>query len=259
LHPRVAQIDRQCGLKKFTQIVAYLSIQYLTIKIAMNKFYPKAGWPFTRKSGALRFGLPTFHLSTSPRMKHLIAFFLLLSVTAPLAAQSESRPRNISIELNPLAYAFGGWSIGTAYRPKKIPHWVFNAGAYGFKFPEVFVEQIAGNEGVGFDVRLRLAMTLGTDYYPWREDRQGFAFGMSAVLGAFEITHPDEVGRARYNSLYLVPRASFTWYPWKGLYLMPWAGVELHNQLGGTTAVGTKTFEPIKFQFSPNLSIGYSF
>jgi hypothetical protein len=189
----------------------------------------------------------------------LLLVLASLFAVEQLPAQAPEKHRNISLEFSPLAYAFGGWSIGTAYQPKKIPHWVFNAGAYAFKFPEVFVEQIAGNEGVGFDVRLRLAITLGADYYPWRENRQGFAFGMSAVLGAFEITHPDEVGRAQYSSLYLVPRASYTWYPWKGLYLMPWAGVELHKQLGGTTAVGAKTFAPIKFQFSPNLSIGYSF
>ena len=188
----------------------------------------------------------------------LLLLACLLSVQ-PLAAQTEEKHRNISLEINPLAYAFGGWSIGAAYQATRIPHWVFSGGAYAFPFPKTFVEQIAGNKGEGFGVKLRLATTVGADIYPWRSDRAGFAFGLAAVLGDFEITQANETGRARYQSIYVVPRASYTWYIVKGLYLMPWLGVELHNKVSGSTTVGSREFTPIRYQFSPNFIIGYSF
>lgn len=191
----------------------------------------------------------------------LLLLLACLLAVQPLSAQKaqEEKHRNISLEFNPLAYAFGGWSIGAAYQSPQLPHWVFSAGAYSFPFPKVFVEQIAGNEGKGFGVKLRLATSVGADVYPWRKDRAGLAFGLAAVLGNFELTQAAETGRARYRSLYVVPRASYTWYIVKGLYIMPWLGVELHSKVSGSTMVGTKTFAPIRYQFSPNLMIGYAF
>jgi hypothetical protein len=192
-------------------------------------------------------------------MIKIIICLVSLAFTTAALAQSTEKQRTISAELNPIAYAFGGWSISAAFKPKKIPNWVFNTGAYSFNFPEVFTEQIAGNAGEGFNVNLKTAFTIGSDYYPWSKNRKGFAFGLSVVYGNFEITNQTEAGKANYNSLYFVPRASFTWYAFKGLYVMPWLGVEQHNKLSGSTAVGAKEFEPIKFQFSPNLTMGYSF
>lgn len=214
---------------------------------------PPAGSQAT-KSGRLPGWARTLALG-----KALMLLIIGILLSQGLAAQEAAPRRNISLELNPLAYAFGGWSIGTAYQPNKIPHWVFNAGAYAFPFPKTFVEQIAGNKGEDFGVKLRLATTLGADVYPWRKDRAGFAFGLAAVLGDFEITQAAETGKARYQSLYFVPRASYTWYIVKGLYVMPWLGVELHNKVAGTTTVGSREFEPIRYQFSPNFMIGYSF
>ena len=193
------------------------------------------------------------------KSKISIAIIVLLT-SAPLARAQDTAPeRTFSIELNPLAYAFSGWSIGGTYHPQKLNHWVFNAGAYGFEMPEVFVEQIPGNEDKGFEVNINSAFTAGADWYPWTEDRSGFAFGLSTVIAEFEITNKNEPGTANYNSLYFVPRASYSWFVYKGLYLMPWVGVEIHNKISGDTQVGSLNFEPLSTQFSPNIVIGYAF
>jgi len=191
--------------------------------------------------------------------KFITALMLLLT-WAPVAQAQETEPqRKFSVEVNPLAYAFGGWSISGTYHPKSLNHWVFNAGAYGFEMPEVFVEQIPGNEDQGFEVNINSAFTVGADWYPWTEDRSGFALGLSTVMAEFEITNENEPGRANYNSLYFVPRASYSWFVFKGLYVMPWVGLEIHNKISGDTQVGSLDFEPLSTQFSPNITIGYAF
>lgn len=187
----------------------------------------------------------------------LLLFGLFLSHFAK--AQNDETYRRFSAEINPLAYAFQGWSIGGTYQPTKLKKWVFNAGAYGFQMPKVFVEQIPGNEGEGFELKIQSAFTVGVDFHPWDSDRSGIAFGLSTVLGNFEVTNENEPGKAEYSSFYLVPRASYTWFLFKGLYLMPWAGLEIHNKLSGSTRVGSLDFEPMDIQFSPNISIGYAF
>lgn len=187
-----------------------------------------------------------------------LAALMLGSLTTAQAQDSQSQ-RTFSLEINPLAYAFSGWSVGGTFHPTKSPHWVFNAAAYGFQMPEAFVEQIPGNENKGFALRIRSAVTVGADYYPWSSNRAGWAFGLSTVLAGLEVTHPSEAGNARYSSFYVVPRLSYAWFVLDRLYLMPWVGMEFHTQVGGSTTVGVQTFAPMTQQFSPNLSIGYTF
>jgi len=194
-------------------------------------------------------------------MKISVLVFLLaiLSFASVAQAQDGETYRGFSAEVNPLAYAFQGWSVGGTYQPAQLKKWVFNAGAYGFQMPEVFVEQIPGNEDEGFELKIQSAFTAGVDFHPWNSDRSGVAFGMSAVLGSFEVTNEDESGKASYSSFYVVPRASYTWFVFRGLYVMPWAGMEIHNKISGNTQVGSLKFEPMTLQFSPNISIGYAF
>jgi hypothetical protein len=185
--------------------------------------------------------------------------FALLIFTQPAPAQDVVPERTLSIEVNPLAYAFTGWSIGGTYHPAPLNRWVFNAGAYGFQLPDVFVEQIPGNEDEGFELEISPAATIGADFYPWSRNRSGLAFGVSTVVAGFEVTNENEPGRAHYTSLYVVPRASYTWFVFRGLYVMPWVGIEIHNKIRGDTQVGTLDFEPMTTQFSPNIAIGYYF
>ena len=185
--------------------------------------------------------------------------FALLFFAQSATAQDVVPDRTLSIEVSPLAYAFAGWSIGGTYHPAKLNRWVFNAGAYGFQLPDVFVEQIPGNEDEGFELEIRPAATIGADFYPWNRNRSGMAFGLSVVLAGFEVTNENEPGDANYTSLYVVPRASYTWFVFKGLYVMPWVGLEFHNKISGDTQVGTLNFEPMTTQLSPNISIGYYF
>ncbi len=190
----------------------------------------------------------------------IFAAITFLAITMQLAQAQKAVPeRTFSVELNPLAYAFSGWSIGGTYHPQKLNHWVFNASAYGFEMPEIFVEQIPGNEDKGFEVNIKNAYTAGADWYPWTEDRSGFAFGLSTVIADFEITNEDEPGKAIYTSLYFVPRASYSWFFFRGLYVMPWIGVEIHNKISGDTQVGPLNFKPLSTQLSPNITIGYTF
>jgi len=184
---------------------------------------------------------------------------LVIATIPYLKGQDMTKNRTFSIEANPLAYAFGGWSAGFAYHPKNLDHWVFNTNLYAFELPNAFVDQIPGNENEGWNVKIKTALSLGADYYPWTTDRSGFAFGLSTVIAQFEITNDNEIGNTNYNSLYFVPRAGYTWYAVEDFYIMPWIGVEMHTKLNGNTTVGAQNFEPIKFQFSPNLILGYSF
>jgi len=193
------------------------------------------------------------------KIRHSLALFVILMITQLAQAQDTDPKHTFSVELNPLAYAFSGWSVGGSFHPANLNRWVFNAGAYGFQLPDVFVEQIPGNEDEGFELRINSAVTAGADYYPWNKNRRGVAFGLSTVIGNFEVTNESEAGEAQYTSLYVVPRVSYTWFLGSRLYVMPWAGLEFHNKISGDTQVGSLNFEPMTAQFSPNINIGYIF
>lgn len=194
-------------------------------------------------------------------MKNRLFISLLIVATiAPLAHAQETTPdHKFFIELNPLAYAFNGWSIGGAYQPARLNQWVFNTAVYRFQMPEMFVEQIPGNEDKGFELEIHSAVTAGAEFYPWNQNRSGVSFGLSAVLATFDVTNKNEPGEARYSSFYVVPRLQYTWFVFKDFYVMPWVGVEFHNKIRGDTQVGRLNFEPMTTQFSPNITIGYSF
>lgn len=191
--------------------------------------------------------------------KILLPFVFTLASTFQALGQEKERHRPFSVELNPLAYAFSGWSLSGTYQPAQLKKWIFNAGAYGFELPSVFVEQIPGNEDEAFALEIQAAGTIGVDFHPWQEDRSGLGFGVSGVVAQFDVTHADEAGQASYTSFYAVPRISYTWFIFKGLYLMPWAGLEIHQKIDGSTQVGTKDFNPMATQFSPNLTVGWAF
>ncbi|WP_022835753.1 hypothetical protein [Salisaeta longa] len=193
------------------------------------------------------------------RIKTFLLSLISLGLPFVVQAQEAESHRTISVEVNPLAYAFTGWSIGGTYQPSNLKRWVFNAGAYGFQMPEFFVDQIPGNEDEGFELQIQSAFTIGTDFHPWNRDRAGIAFGISTVIANFQVTNENEDGEADYSSLYVVPRASYTWFLFDGLYVMPWLGLEIHNKVSGRTQVGSLDFEPMSVQLSPNISIGYAF
>jgi len=194
-------------------------------------------------------------------MKIKTLLLTLISIGLPLVVQAQEAKSHcaFSAELNPLAYAFTGWSVGGTYQPATLKRWIFNTGAYGFQMPQFFVDQIPGNEDEGFELQIQLAFTIGADFHPWNRDRSGVALGISTVIANFQVTNEDEAGEADYSSLYVVPRASYTWFLFDRLYLMPWLGVEIHNKISGGTQVGSLDFEPMSIQFSPNISIGYAF
>lgn len=191
--------------------------------------------------------------------RSLSILLLFIFVHIKSYGQQSEEKRTFSVEMNPLAFAFGGWSFGGSYKPAELNHWLFSAATYGFKMPDVFVDQIPGNENKGFNLKIKSAVAIGADYFPWTTNRSGFAVGASAILTDFEVTHKDEAGKANYTGIYVVPRVSYSWFAFKGLYISPSLGVEFHKKLSGNTMVGSQEFTPMSVQFSPNISIGYAF
>lgn len=204
----------------------------------------------------------TLTLRASARAVAVLRRSLLVVVYLGAAGFAEAQPsggRTLSVESNVLAFAFNGASAGVAYRPAADSRLLLGAGAYAFTLPDAFVEQIPGNEGAGFHLRIERALTVSADAYPWRRDRTGVSVGAALVVARFRATHDAEPGAATYTGGYVVPRVGYTRYLLGGLYATPWVGVEVHRRLSGSTDVGARSFSPMSVQFSPNVVFGYSF
>jgi hypothetical protein len=146
--------------------------------------------------------------------------------------------------------------LGVRWEPASLGGLALSAGVYGFTLPDAFI--MGDNADKGWEVRLLPAFTLGADYY-LDEAGRGVSFGAALVTTTLRLRSDRVAGDASYQALYVVPRVSYTWFIWRGLYVTPWLGVELHVKLAGEPEIGGQRFEPFFINPSPNLNIGYRF
>jgi hypothetical protein len=182
----------------------------------------------------------------------------ILAVLVTNSAQARAEAPEVALEISPLATVFRGAGVGSRLRLPAAPKLALGAGAYTFTLPTLFVDQIAGNADEGWNVAIRPAGYVSADYFLDRQG-QGVSFGLAVVLARFALSSDEVSGATAYTSLYAVPRVGYTWSVWRGLYVAPSVGIELHRQLGGGTQIADRSFEPVGIQPSVGLQVGYVF
>ncbi|MFB6099366.1 MAG: hypothetical protein ABEK84_09705 [Salinibacter sp.] len=182
-------------------------------------------------------------------MRTLASFLpiaLLLLSAGP--ARTQPGPRHLDLEVEPLAYAFGG---AGGHVGLQVGRWKYEVEAFGLTVPE----PLHGNDA--FEASLRGAGLHAEHFFG--EDLQGFYAGPEASVAWREVTH-SESGNAAQKILYSVGiRGGYRWYTGLGnLYISPVAGVS-YTLNGEPVTVGGDTFETAPLGPWGTVGVGWSF
>lgn len=149
----------------------------------------------------------------------------------------DSAHNHFSFETDP-AFWFGVLPQGAAFdlnvdfRPASLPHLRFGLLGYSGKWAGElgrnllltadFTEdywRISWN-GAGAEMQYRFAKN---------DKRSSLLAGGRAQWNQFIYRNADEVEQARANHFTLTPQMGYQWFPFKkaGLYILPWAGIQL--------------------------------
>lgn len=187
-----------------------------------------------------------------PRMLNLLfrtAFMLALLISAPTLshAQSKERPVGADLEVDPTAFALGGYSLhaGIAHQQYR-----FDVGAYAMELPAFFV----GNSRLeaefhGFGVKVQRF---------FRPDQSGGFVGAGAGLSKVLFRHKATlVGR---QQLEFGAGVNLGWrfaLP-AGFYVTPWLGVD-YNFMNAPFTVGGERVARHAVSPFPAAHLGYRF
>ena len=154
----------------------------------------------------------------------LLTLFPLLS-TAQTPSPAVEPQGSLSLELDPMPFALGGYSFSVRYADRHMPHWSAMVSVFSSDFPDGMLSST--NRDAGWSaLHFRASEALFIDYN-FKGTGRGFFAGPSVFLYNNEVTHEPTGQVHAFTSIYPNVRLGYTWFPFKkaGLYLSPWVNV----------------------------------
>ena len=166
------------------------------------------------------------HTTFFTRPTHIIALALLPLISAAQAPRTAAAtPGSLSLEIDPMPFALGGYSFSVRYADRNLPHWSAMASVFSSDFPDGMLSST--NRDAGWTaLHFRASEALFVDY-DFSGKGRGFFAGPSVFLYNNEVTY-EPTGEVRsFTSIYPNVRVGYTWFPFKkaGFYLSPWVNV----------------------------------
>ena len=182
-------------------------------------------------------------------MRTLTPFFVLLLFAASVGvAPAQQTVRHVDLEVEPLAYAFGGAGGHVGLR---VGDWKYEVEAFGLEVPA----SLHGNDSF-------TASPLGVEFHAehlFGDGPGGFYAGPEAGLVRLDLTHTASGTTERHTRYSVGVRGGYTWYPGLGdLYLSPVVGVS-YTLNGEDVTIGGDTFESAPLGPWGTIGIGWSF
>lgn len=149
-------------------------------------------------------------------MRHIIlSLFILISCPLVMPAQEERKIRQVSIEVEPIAYILKGAGIHGRYQHGD---WRYSLEIFGLEIPE----SLHGNDG--FD-----ASVLGAELHFERflsDPPDGFYIGPEIAVSNLKVTHQASQISEEHLQYSAGLRFGYLWYTGLGnLYLSPVGGI----------------------------------
>lgn len=176
----------------------------------------------------------------------LLTIAFLLTFAGPAHAQTEAR--HVDLEVEPLAYTFGGAGGHVALQDGA---WKYEVEVFGLEIPE----SLHGNDGF---TATPLGVELHVEHF-FGDDAGGFYVGPEAGLVQLELHHSPS-GITEHNTRYSIGvRGGYQWYTGLGnLYVSPVIGLS-YTLNGEAVDIGGDTFESAPLGPWGTVGIGWSF
>lgn len=195
-------------------------------------------------------------------MKRPMLLMVLILTTFGLSAQQDeqdTKKTEISIEIDPATYAFGGYALHLRVKPKNSDHLLLGIGAYAMDFPAVLVDLNKNNKDDGWDVRLNQGVGLFGEYH-FSEVNKKWYVGGQLALQEYKIEKDFYDGDAKYSNVLLMALGGYTLQPFDfGLYFKFWGGLGYTGKISGDNFIGNAEYEISPLLMFGALHVGYTF
>jgi len=175
-----------------------------------------------------------------------IAAIILLFAAGP--ARAQQAPRHLDLEVEPLAYAFGGAGGHLAYQ----------AGRRKYEIEVFSLEIPASLHGNDAFEASPLGAELHAEHF-FGEDVDGFYVGPEVGIVRLTLTHRASEASAAKTRYSIGVRGGYQWYTGLGnLYLSPVVGVS-YTLNDESVSIGGDTFESAPLGPWGTVGVGWSF
>ncbi len=182
-------------------------------------------------------------------MRTLSTLFVIVLLAASVnLTPAQPTVRHVDLEVEPLAYTFGGAGGHVAVQ---LNAWKYEVEAFRLEIPA----SLHGNDGF-------TASPLGVELHAERhfgEDPSGFYVGPEVGVVQLNLTHDANETSERHTRYSVGMRGGYTWYPGLGnLYVSPVVGVS-YTLNGDDVTIAGDTFESKPVGAWGTVGIGWSF
>lgn len=165
----------------------------------------------------------------------------------------------LSVEIDPITFAAGGYSAHLRIKPKMWEHILLGGGIYAMNMPQPIVNMNPENKNQGWQVRLNLGLGAFGEYF-FSETNKKFFVGLQSGYQEYQISNREIEGHEKFGNVLFMGYGGYSLQPFKfPLYFKGWAGVGYTSQVSGENVLNGKEYQVAPVTMFATLHIGYTF
>ncbi len=172
---------------------------------------------------------------------------------------AQSHKTKYSLEVDPITFAFKGYSLHVRVQPKKTDHLLIGLGIYAMNMPKALVNLNKLNRDKGWDVRINRGYSLFGEYHFNEVNRKWFV-GSQIGIQEFKILIDHSVNTEQFQNLLAMGYFGYTFTPFENnFYIKPWAGLGYTTKLSGSQVLGEAQYNIAPITSFLTIHVGYTF